>query len=40
MGAKREDNNKVIIGVGFVRFSSKVRLSSLHESSQSYFVHE
>ncbi|KAG0245737.1 hypothetical protein BG011_002687, partial [Mortierella polycephala] len=38
MGAKREASNKVIIGVGLGKFSTKTRLSSLHESFQSYFV--
>ncbi|KAF9139634.1 hypothetical protein BG015_001956 [Linnemannia schmuckeri] len=37
-GAKRDKDNKVIIGVGLGKFSSKIRLSSLHESFQSYFV--
>lgn len=38
LGAKREASNKVVIGVGLGKFSSKARLSSLHESFQSYFV--
>ncbi|KAI8605967.1 hypothetical protein EDD21DRAFT_84191 [Dissophora ornata] len=38
IGAKREDSNKVVIGVGLGKFSTKTRLSSLHESFQSYFV--
>jgi hypothetical protein len=38
MGAKREESNRVVIGVGLGKFSSKIRLSSLHESFQSYFV--
>ncbi|KAF9117990.1 hypothetical protein BG015_006779, partial [Linnemannia schmuckeri] len=37
-GAKREKDNNVIIGVGLGKLSSKTRLSSLHESFQSYFV--
>ncbi|KAG0355497.1 hypothetical protein BGX24_006641, partial [Mortierella sp. AD032] len=37
-GAKRDEDNKVVIGVGLGKFSSKIRLSSLHESFQSYFV--
>ncbi|KAF9083795.1 hypothetical protein BGX29_002902 [Mortierella sp. GBA35] len=37
-GAKRKDSNKVIIGIGLGKFSSNIRLSSLHESFQSYFV--
>ncbi|KAF9540708.1 hypothetical protein EC957_003892 [Mortierella hygrophila] len=37
-GAKRVEDNKVVIGVGLGRFPSKIRLSSLHESFQSYFV--
>ncbi|KAK3819059.1 MAG: hypothetical protein J3R72DRAFT_529306 [Linnemannia gamsii] len=31
-GAKRNDDNKVVIGVGLGKFSSKIRLSSIHES--------
>jgi hypothetical protein len=38
LGAKRKDGNKVIIGIGLGKFSSKTKLSSLHESFQSYFV--
>lgn len=38
VGAKREDGNKVIIGVGLGKFSSNSKLSSLHESFQSFFV--
>jgi len=38
LGARREIKDKVIIGVGLGQFSSKTRLSSLHESFQSYFV--
>ncbi|KAG0197548.1 hypothetical protein BGX33_000520, partial [Mortierella sp. NVP41] len=38
LGAKREAENKVVIGVGLGQFSCKTRLSSLHESFQSYFV--
>ena len=37
-GAKRDEDNKVVIGVGLGKFSSKIRLSSLHESFLSYFV--
>ncbi|KAG0252336.1 hypothetical protein BGZ95_006661 [Linnemannia exigua] len=37
-GAKRDEDNKVVICVGLGQFSSKIRLSSLHESFQSYFV--
>ncbi|KAF9138281.1 hypothetical protein BG015_002437 [Linnemannia schmuckeri] len=37
-GAKRDKDNKVVIGVGLGKFSSKIRLSSLHESFQSYFT--
>ncbi|KAG0244112.1 hypothetical protein BG011_003038, partial [Mortierella polycephala] len=37
-GAKRDEDNKVVIGVGLGKFSSKMRLSSLHESFSSYFV--
>ncbi|KAF9110577.1 hypothetical protein BGX27_006156 [Mortierella sp. AM989] len=37
-GAKRDEDNKVVIGVGLGKFSSKIRLTSLHESFQSYFV--
>jgi len=38
LGAKRDEDNKVVIGVGLGQFASKFRLSSLHESFQSYFV--
>ncbi|KAF9080153.1 hypothetical protein BGX23_002572, partial [Mortierella sp. AD031] len=38
LGAKRQANDKVVIGVGLGQFSCKTRLSSLHESFQSYFV--
>jgi len=38
LGARRDDSNKVVIGVGLGQFSTKTRLSSLHESFQSYFV--
>ncbi|KAF8938778.1 hypothetical protein BGZ47_008442, partial [Haplosporangium gracile] len=38
LGARREVKNKAIIGVGLGQFSCKTRLSSLHESFQSYFV--
>ncbi|KAI1314437.1 hypothetical protein EDD11_002181 [Mortierella claussenii] len=38
LGAKRDEKNKVIIGVGLGKFSTKTRLSSLHESFQSFFV--
>ncbi|KAI7830486.1 hypothetical protein BC939DRAFT_489849 [Gamsiella multidivaricata] len=38
IGAKREDSNKVVIGVGLGKFSTKTKLSFLHESFQSYFV--
>lgn len=38
LGAKREAEDKVVIGVGLGQFSCKTRLSSLHESFQSYFV--
>ena len=38
IGRKRDEANKVVIGVGLGKFSSKSRLSSLHESFQSYFV--
>jgi hypothetical protein len=37
-GAKRIKDNKVVTSVGLGKFSSKIRLSSLHESFQSYFV--
>lgn len=38
MGAKGNDTNKVVIGLGLGQFSSKMRLSSLYSSFQSYFV--
>ncbi|KAG0303018.1 hypothetical protein BGZ98_007060, partial [Dissophora globulifera] len=38
IGVKRDDNNKIIIGVGLGKFSTKIRLSSLHESFQSFFI--
>ncbi|KAG9060910.1 hypothetical protein KI688_007867 [Linnemannia hyalina] len=37
-GAKGDEDNKVVIGVGLGKFSSKTGLSSLHESFQSYLV--
>jgi hypothetical protein len=37
-GAKRDENNKVVIGMGLGKFSSRIRLSSLHQSFQSYFI--
>jgi len=38
MDAMRDDNNKVAFGVNLGKFSSKMRLSSLHSSFESYFV--
>ncbi|KAG0355818.1 hypothetical protein BGZ54_000953 [Gamsiella multidivaricata] len=38
LGRKRDGTSKVWIGVGLGKFSAKTRLSSLHESFQSYFV--
>ncbi|KAG0250977.1 hypothetical protein DFQ27_009114 [Actinomortierella ambigua] len=38
IGAQRKETNKVIIGVGLGTFSSTSRLTSMHESFQSYFV--
>lgn len=38
MGVKREGSNKVVIGVRPGKFSSSIRLLSLHESFQSYFA--
>ena len=38
IGAKKDEDNKVVIGVGLGKFSSKARLSSLHKSFSSYFV--
>jgi len=38
IGRKRADEDKVVIAIGLGQFSSKVRLSSLYESFQSYFV--
>ncbi|KAI7817140.1 hypothetical protein BC939DRAFT_16560 [Gamsiella multidivaricata] len=37
-GRKREEANKIVIGVGLGKLSTKTRLSSLHESFLSYFV--
>lgn len=37
-GVKRDKDNKVVIGVGLGNFSSKIRLSSLHNSFQAYFI--
>ncbi|KAG0222161.1 hypothetical protein BGW42_006817, partial [Actinomortierella wolfii] len=38
IGERRKEDNKVIIGIGLGRFTSKNRLSSLHDSFQGYFV--
>lgn len=38
IGAKKHKDNKVVIGIGLGKFSTKARLTSLHESFQSYFV--
>ncbi|KAI7825704.1 hypothetical protein BC939DRAFT_476140 [Gamsiella multidivaricata] len=38
IGRKREEVNMVVIGIGLDKFSTKTRLSSLHESFQSHFV--
>ncbi|KAF9539336.1 hypothetical protein BGW38_009947, partial [Lunasporangiospora selenospora] len=38
IGAKRKDEDKVVIGVGLGRFESKFRLASLDRSFMSYFV--
>lgn len=41
IGARREEDNKVIIGtigIGLGRFSSNTKLSSLHGTFQEYFV--
>ena len=38
LGAKRKESNKVVIGVGLGQFSSRIRLSSLHESFEAYFI--
>jgi len=40
LGAKREDENKVVIGIGLGDFSSRIRLSSLHGTFQSYFIQQ
>lgn len=40
LGAKREDSNKAVIGIGLGDFSSKIRLSSLHGTFQSYFIQQ
>ncbi|KAF8950293.1 hypothetical protein BGZ52_003017 [Haplosporangium bisporale] len=37
-GAKRDDKNKVIIGIGLGEFSSTSRLSSLHTAFSKYFM--
>ncbi|KAF9571209.1 hypothetical protein EC968_000857 [Mortierella alpina] len=38
IGAQHDECNKVVIGVGLGKFSSNAKLTSLHESFQSYFV--
>lgn len=38
IGARRNGEDKVIIGIGLGKFSSNSKLSSLHESFQTYFV--
>ncbi|KAG9060891.1 hypothetical protein KI688_007847 [Linnemannia hyalina] len=38
LGAKRKESNKIVIGVGLGQFSSRIRLLSLHESFESYFI--
>ncbi|KAG0031303.1 hypothetical protein BGZ82_007040 [Podila clonocystis] len=38
MGAKRSENNKVVIGFGLGKFSTNTKLSSLHSTFQSYFI--
>jgi hypothetical protein len=38
LGQKRDDSNKVVIGVGLGKFSSRIRLTSLHGSFMSYFI--
>ncbi|KAF8931278.1 hypothetical protein BGZ58_007727 [Dissophora ornata] len=38
IGARRKEDDKVIIGVGLGKFSSTTRLTSLHTSFQSFFV--
>ncbi|KAG0262509.1 hypothetical protein BG011_010092 [Mortierella polycephala] len=38
IGLKRDEANKVVIGAGLGKFSTKTRLSSLHESFQSYLA--
>ncbi|KAG9322616.1 hypothetical protein KVV02_002319 [Mortierella alpina] len=38
IGAQRDEANKVIIGIGLGKLSSNTKLTSLHESFQSYFV--
>ncbi|KAG0048072.1 hypothetical protein BGZ83_006918 [Gryganskiella cystojenkinii] len=37
-GAKRNNDNKVIIGIGLGEFGSNSRLSSLHTAFSAYFV--
>ena len=38
MGARRHENNKVVIGIGLGEFTGVNKLSSLHGSFQDYFV--
>ncbi|KAF9143837.1 hypothetical protein BGX20_007083, partial [Mortierella sp. AD010] len=38
IGRQRDEADKVVIGVGLGKFSANTKLSSLHESFQSYFV--
>ncbi|GJJ76335.1 hypothetical protein EMPS_10900 [Entomortierella parvispora] len=40
LGAKQEDGNKVIIGIGLGQFSSSMRLTTLHSSFETYFVQQ
>ena len=38
IGAKKKDEDKVVIGIGLGDFKSKSRLSSLHGTFMAYFV--
>ncbi|KAG0221822.1 hypothetical protein BGW42_007253, partial [Actinomortierella wolfii] len=40
VGAKRDESNKVVIGIGLGQFGSGNKLSSSHGTFESYFVHQ
>ncbi|KAF9947469.1 hypothetical protein BGZ72_010527, partial [Mortierella alpina] len=40
IGEQRKDEDKVVIGVGLGQFTSTSRLSSLHGTFESYFIHK